>query len=149
MAVVVGHGRYPIDPSQLAPGGHYSAISLRLATRPPALRDALARSVRIPTASIVRPVVAGFDAKRGRDGTVRIRVHAPAAASVELVGDFTDWDPLVLRRTRGDLWEVSIPLASGTHRFNIRVDGGEWGVPPGIGTVPDEFGGVVGLLLIS
>jgi hypothetical protein len=149
LAVVLGHGAYPVDLAQLAPGGRYSALSLRIATRPPALRDALARSVRTPTASIARPVVATFDAKRNRDGTVRIRVRAPGAGSVELIGDFTDWDPLALGRTRGDSWEIVIPLASGTHRFNVRVDGGAWGVPPGIGSAPDEFGGVVGLLLIS
>jgi 1,4-alpha-glucan branching enzyme len=76
-------------------------------------------------------------------------VRAPGAGRVELVGDFTDWDPLALQRTRGDTWEITLPLASGTHRLNVRVDGGEWGVPPGISAAPDEFGGVVGLLLIS
>jgi hypothetical protein len=149
VAVVLGHGAYPVDLAQLAPGGRYTALSLRIATRPPALRDALGRSVRVPTASIVRPVVATFDVKRNRDGSVRIRARAPGAASVELAGDFTDWDPLALQRARGDSWEITLQLARGTHRLNVRVDGGEWGVPPGIGTAPDEFGGVVGLLLIS
>ena len=149
LAIVLGHGAYPVDLSQLAPGGRYTALSMRIATRPPALRDALARSVRYPTPSVVRPVVATFDVKRNRDGTVRIRVRAPGAGSVELVGDFTDWDPLALERTIGDTWQIILPLASGTHRLNIRVDGGEWGVPPGVGTAQDEFGGVVGLLLIA
>ena len=149
LAIVLGHGTYPVDLAQRAPGGRYSALSMRIATRPPALRDALARSVRLPTPSLVRPVVASFDAKRNRDGTVRIRVRAPGASSVELVGDFSDWDPLSLERTVGDTWQIVLPLASGTHRLNIRVDGGEWGVPPGIGTKLDEFGEVVGLLLIS
>ena len=149
IAIVLGHGAYPVDLAQLAPGGRYTALSMRIATRPPALRDALARSVRNPTPSVVRPVVATFDVRRNRDGTVRIRVRAPGAASVELVGDFSDWDPLSLERTIGETWQIILPLASGTHRLNIRVDGGEWGVPPGIGTMLDEFGGAVGLLLIS
>jgi len=42
-----------------------------------------------------------------------------------------------------------LPLERGTHQFNVRVDGGSWGVPPGIGTAPDDFGGVVGLLVIA
>ena len=149
LALVFGHGAYPVDLSQLAPGGEYTALSLRIATRPPALRDALARSVRYPTPPGVRPVVSTFDVKRNRDGTVRIRVRAPGAGSVELVGDFSDWDPLSLERTIGDTWQIVLPLASGTHRINIRVDGGEWGVPPGVGTAQDEFGGVVGLMLIA
>ena len=148
LAIVFGHGAYPADFAQLAPGGRYTTLSMRIATRPPALRDALARSIRLPTQSLVRPVVASFDAKRIRDGTVRIRVRAPGASSVELVGDFSDWDPLLLERTVGDTWQIVLPLASGTHRLNIRVDGGAWGVPPGIGTRVDEFGDVVGLLLI-
>lgn len=148
LAVVLGHGAYPIDHTQLAPGGQYTALSMRIATRPPALRDALARSVRYPTAAVIRPVVATFDARRQRDGTVRIRVRAPAAGRVELVGDFSDWEPLALERTIGDTWEIVLPLAPGTHRLNIRVDEGEWGVPPGVGTSRDEDGSVVGLLLI-
>jgi hypothetical protein len=149
LAVVLGHGVYPVDLAQLAPGGRYSAISMRIATRPPALRDALARTVRYPPPSLVRPVVASFDVKRNRDGTVRLRVRAPGAGHVEIAGDFTDWDALALERTIGDSWQIVLPLASGTHRFNIRVNGAEWGVPPGVGTVQDEFGGVVGLLLIA
>ncbi len=149
LAVVIGHGSYPVDPAQLAPGGRYTALSMRIATRPPALRDALARSVRYPTTSVVPPVVSTFDVKRNRDGTVRLRVRAPGASRVEIVGDFSDWDPLPLERRIGDSWQIILPLAIGTHRLNIRVDGGEWGVPPGIGTARDELGGVVGLLLIS
>ena len=149
MAVVLGHGVYPVDLPQLAPGGRYTALSMRVATRPPALRDALVRSVRVPTSAVIRPVVASFDVKRLRDGTVRIRVRAPAAGRVELAGDFSDWEPLALDRTIGDSWEIILPLARGTHRLNIRVDDGEWGVPPGVGASRDEFGSVVGLLLIS
>jgi hypothetical protein len=149
IAMVIGHGAYPVDLAQLAPGGRYTALSMRIATRPPALRDALARTIRNPTPANIRPVVATFDVKRNRDGTVRLRVRAPGASSVELMGDFSDWDPLSLERTVGDSWQIVLPLATGTHRINIRVDGGEWGVPPGIGTLRDEFGDVVGVLLIA
>ncbi len=149
IAIVAGHGAYPADITQLSPGGRYTALSIRLATRPPALRDALARSVRYPTSPLVRPVVATFDVRPNGDGTVRLRVRAPGAAEVDIAGDFTDWEAVSLVRGRGDSWEIVLPLARGTHRVNIRVNGGEWGVPPGIGAAPDDFGGVVGLLVIS
>ena len=150
VAVVVGHGSYPSDPTQLSPGGQYTALSLRFATRPPAIREALTRSVGYPSPRpLVRPVVAGFEVSRQRDGRTRIRVRAPDASSVELMGTFTDWAPISFERARGDEWEVVLQLERGTHHLNVRVDGGEWGVPPGVGTAPDDFGGVVGLLVIS
>jgi hypothetical protein len=149
VALVVGHGAYPSDITQLSPGGRYTALSIRLATRPPVLRDALARSVRYPTPSLIRPVVATFEFRKLGEGRVRMRVRAPGAGAVEIAGDFTDWEPLPLERLRGDSWEITLPLSRGTHRVNIRVNGGEWGVPPGVGAASDDFGGVVGLLVIS
>ncbi len=150
MALVIGHGSYPSDPTQLSPGGQYTALSLRFATRPPAVREALTRTVGYPTPRpLVEPVVAGFEVDRLRDGRTRIRVRAADASSVELMGTFTDWAPVSLERVRGDQWEVVLELERGSHQFSVRVDGGEWGVPPGVGTVADDFGGVVGLLVIA
>ena len=149
LAVVVGHGSYPSDPSQLSPGGQYTAFSMRVATRPPALRDALTRTMGYPAPAIVRPVVAGFEVDRRRDGRTRIRIRAADARIVEIMGDFTDWTPVALQRARGDRWEIVLPLERGTYQLNVRVDGGPWGVPPGIGTASDDFGGVVGLLIIA
>ena len=149
LALVASHGAYPSDPTQLSPGGQYTALSLRFATRPPALRDALTRTVGYPTPNLVKPVVAGFDVQRLRDGRTRIRVRASDASSVELMGNFTDWVPVSLARARGDQWEIVLALPRGTHQLNVRVDGGPWGVPPGVGTAPDDFGGVVGLLVIA
>jgi hypothetical protein len=33
--------------------------------------------------------------------------------------------------------------------MNVRVDGGAWGVPPGLTAVKDEFGGLVALLVVQ
>ena len=41
-----------------------------------------------------------------------------------------------------------MPIAPGSHRVNIRVDGGEWSAPPGASTAQDEFNGVVGLVIV-
>ena len=149
IALVAGHGSYPNDPAQLTPGGKYTALSLRIATRPPALRDALARTVGYETPPIAAPIVAGFESQRTGSGSVRIRIRAPGARSVELMGDFTDWEPRGLSRRRGDSWEITLPVERGTHHLNVRVDGGEWGIPPGIGVTRDEFGGVIGVLVVT
>ena len=148
LAVVVGHGSYLSDAVQLAPGGRYTAVTMRIASRPPALRDALARSIGYQAPTIVRPVTAGFEARPDRDGNVRIRVRAPDAGTIEIMGDFTDWEARPLARRRGDSWEITIPIARGTNRFNVRVNGGDWGVPPGVPVTDNDFGGVVGLLVI-
>jgi hypothetical protein len=68
---------------------------------------------------------------------------------VELSGDFTGWKPVSLRRVRGDDWAVALPLDVGTHRVNMRVDGGVWVAPPGMTTTSDDFAGEVGLLVVE
>lgn len=83
------------------------------------------------------------------DGAMRvIYVRAPAARTVELMADFTDWQAVSMRRTANDEWELAMRIAPGSHRLNIRVDGGEWTAPPGAGTARDEFNGVVGLVVV-
>lgn len=83
------------------------------------------------------------------DGAMRvIFVRAPAARTVELMADFTDWQAVSMRRTGNDEWELAMPIAPGSHRLNIRVDGGEWTAPPGASTARDEFNGVVGLVVV-
>ena len=85
------------------------------------------------------------------DGAQRtLRVRVPGAARVELKGDFTDWQPRALSPgLDAGCWEITLPIAPGTYRVNLRVDGGAWGAPPGLLDVEDEFGGRVGLLVIG
>lgn len=70
---------------------------------------------------------------------VRFQIEAGEAESVELVGDFSSWDPIPMTK-RGDRWVAELELAPGLYHFGFLVDG-EWRVPdhsPGI--VADEFG---------
>jgi len=46
-----------------------------------------------------------------------------------------------------DIWEGALLVPSGTHRFNLLVDG-EWVVPHGVATLTDELGGLVALLVV-
>ena len=81
-----------------------------------------------------------------RGHTLRIRV--PAAGRVELNGDFTNWQPVDLERTESDLWETTLPLASGVYHLNMRIDGGPWTVPAGLASEDDGFGSRTGVLRI-
>jgi predicted carbohydrate-binding protein with CBM48 len=68
---------------------------------------------------------------------------APGAVSVSVVGDFNDWNPRVtpLHAARVGVWEVSVPLAPGRHRYAFVVDGRLWRPDPAAPrAVEDDFG---------
>lgn len=94
------------------------------------------------------PVARRFAVEPLGDGRVTLVVHAPGARSVELMGDFTAWRIVALERGRGDRWHVTLAVASGVHQVNLRVDGGAWAPPPGLGVGDDGFGGTFGLLVL-
>jgi 1,4-alpha-glucan branching enzyme len=53
--------------------------------------------------------------------------RAPLALNVQLAGDFTDWEkhPVNLRRQSEGLWQASVELEPGEHRYRFLVDG-QW-----------------------
>ena len=53
--------------------------------------------------------------------------NAPGAASVLLVGDFTQWQkrPIPMRRQLGGIWQVTVALPPGDHHYRFIVDG-DW-----------------------
>lgn len=59
-------------------------------------------------------------------GRVIFRVFFPHAASVELVGSFTDWAarPIPMTRQHPGWWLATVPLSHGPHTFAYRVDRG-------------------------
>lgn len=77
-----------------------------------------------------------------------VRVRAPAARRVEVMGDFTDWEAVELIRS-GSTFERRMPVGSGTHRIAIRIDGGAWRPAANTPAVDDDLGGRVGLLVVD
>jgi len=70
-------------------------------------------------------------------------IHAPAAMSVQLVGDFTHWQerPVSLQKSAGDVWRAELELSPGTHHYRFIVDG-QWTDDPNCTIrVPNPFGG--------
>jgi hypothetical protein len=154
-AVSVGAGSYPADPVRRILAARYVSAGLRIAVlRPaasgapllddPALAAARARITSSPGLAGDAPLLQIVD----EGPLVRLEVHAPGARSVELMADFTDWQPISLTRADGDRWEVQLPLAPGVHRLNLRIDGGAWVVPAGARAEPGEFGGAVGVIVV-
>jgi 1,4-alpha-glucan branching enzyme len=64
--------------------------------------------------------------KKSRDQQT-FSFSAPAAMSVQLVGDFTHWreNPISLKKSADGVWRVAVNLQPGTHHYRFLVDG-EW-----------------------
>lgn len=147
IGITAGIGSYPTDPGQDLPAATYTSLGVRYSPR----------SVRRPS-TVLSPDVLGAI---GRDappamavsgpvaGRRTITYREPAARSVEMMGGFTDWTPVRMTASQPPgTWSISLPVTSGVHQVNVRVDGGEWTVPAGLTAVRDEFGGSVGILLV-
>ncbi len=71
------------------------------------------------------------------------RFTAPGAATVLLVGDFTQWQtrPIPLKKGAGGLWSTTVELTPGKHVYRFIVDG-EWQDDPECTIhVPNPYGG--------
>lgn len=54
-------------------------------------------------------------------------ITASTAMSVELVGDFTEWQekPIAMEKGPDGVWKASVELPPGTHHYRFLVDG-QW-----------------------
>lgn len=80
------------------------------------------------------------------DGITRLTLRADDATSVDVAGDFSNWNPVPARRCEDGRWCADIRIPPGRYRYAFRVDGGKWTVPDGSSTVDDDFGGKVAWL---
>jgi hypothetical protein len=80
---------------------------------------------------------------------IRLSIEAPSnARSVQLLGDFTYWEPLPLRFERGR-WVTELEVGIGTHHYGFLVDD-EWYLPDDArDVVPDEWGRLSATLVIE
>jgi hypothetical protein len=156
LALVLNGGRYPSDPVRGNVGGRYVSFGARVSARPrqvvnwaalplsrPPLRPWTGTDGGVETAAESR-----LELRTYADGVVELRLRAAMARSVEVMGDFSGWQPVACERRRGGLWFLALRLDPGVYRFNVRVDEGRWDVPAGVARVEDEFGGLAGTLVV-
>jgi hypothetical protein len=145
-AIVVSAGRALADVTRGIPSVRYLSLSFRVGTRPGTSGTAL--HVR---RSQVEDDGGRLDLRQegqADDAQRVITIHLPLAAGVELMADFTEWEPVAMTRLSNGDWRLERAIAPGTHRLAIRVDGGPWTVPPNLPRVQDDFGGEVGILIV-
>jgi len=73
---------------------------------------------------------------------VTFSLIAPEAQSVQIAGDFTDWQesPLELKKQKDGNWKKTISLEPGEHQYRLLVDG-QWQDDPNcLLRQPNEFG---------
>lgn len=135
-AIVLSGGRTLDDPVRGIPRTTFLSLALRVTGQ-----RHLALSRRTPISG-ARVMIERID-----DTRRRIEVRGVTASRVEVMGDFTDWNPVMLEST-GDGWRIERAISSGLHRIAIRLDGGEWIAPVNLPRATDELGGVVGLITV-
>lgn len=147
VGITAGIGSYPTDPGQNLPSAKYATLGVRFS--PGGMRHPAAGLSADVLSAPERATSPAMAVRRGREERATMVFHAPSARQVEIMGDFTDWTPVQMGRSAsGGAWTISLPVTSGVHQVNVRVDGGGWIVPAGLATVRDEFGGSVGVLLV-
>ncbi len=74
---------------------------------------------------------------------VTFSLVAPQARSVQVAGDFTDWQqaPLELKKFKDGVWKKTVSLAPGEYQYRLLVDG-QWQDDPKCALrYPNDFGG--------
>jgi hypothetical protein len=141
VAVVAEAGQRMSTPEQRLPAYRFGSVALRVRSETEA-RALQPTGMRLAQEVVDEPRVVVL-------ATGAIEVSGVAAARVELMGDFTDWRPAVLDPAPRGRWRYNAPLRRGVYHLLMRLDGGEWQVPPGLPAFVDDLEQPVGLLLVE
>jgi len=95
----------------------------------------------------LRPRAPEFKLRHLGEDWYVIEVRARATGPVEMMGDFSAWEPRALRHVTGSRWALALRLEPGVHQIQVRVDGGAWSPPSGLPAASDGFNGDVGVFV--
>jgi hypothetical protein len=152
-AALASGGRYPSDPVRGVIAANYVSAGVRVN-----ISGRRTRSARLVSDALLAEIEeretryvgeARFEIEPSTTELRVIRIVTYATESVEISGDFTDWQPVPLLRADGNRWEIAWRIPAGVHRVNVRLNGLEWIVPRGLRVEEDEFGGAVGILVVG
>ena len=88
--------------------------------------------------------------RRLTERRVRLRLRAPHARRVAVVGDFNGWDPgqNPLRR-HGEVWRTDLQLGPGRHQIMLWVDGALRPPEDCVSLIPDGYGGATCVVTVD
>lgn len=141
LQLIVQGGKQMADPLRGVPQATYAGVSARWQRRSQSVSpssDAPWRVVRNAEYALV---------PRPGGAELSVQIDAPADAVVEIASSATEWAPVRLTR-EGALHVARVPLASGTHRVAVRVNGGDWRAPRGLTRVVDDYGSAAGIVVV-
>ena len=124
-------GRYPRDLLGFTDGVFANAgFRFHLSPRHTERTRSPLRVVRIGD----RRVRLEFDVRTGED-------------TPSIVGEWNGWDPIPLERGSAGRWTIELPLQPGVYKYALAL-GDTWTVPAGAPSVPDDFGGRLGIIIV-
>jgi hypothetical protein len=141
LAATAGGGSEPAQPTRGLPARKFGSLGVMLAYWP------------IPRGAVpvVTPasLVQVFELRPAGPDMQRVSARIGSVETVEVMGDFSGWEPVPMIRRGRDQWELLVRMGSGVHQINMRIDGGKWIAPPGMPKMKDDFNGEVGLHVIK
>ena len=89
--------------------------------------------------------------KQTKEGVI-FSYYDPVAHDVQLVGDFSNWEPaenIMVQEKKNKIWKGVIPLSPGKYQYKFIVDG-EWKIDPyNPGAVTSDLGVNNSLVTVS
>ncbi len=147
-ALTASYGTAPSDPQRALIGLRFTSVGFRLSFGGRSRDAAPMRLLREAELFGSRISLSGINA----DGTRTLALNMSGVTVLEVMGDFDGWRALTMTREAthagSDTWIISFPIEPGTHRINIRVNGGDWQPVPGLPEIADDFGGRASVLVV-
>ena len=122
-----------------------ASVALLAAAAVVAIATVVPRMARRTDDALAPPVAAAAAGAQ----PVRFSLDAPGVSRVSVVGDFSNWRPVALRRVDGSgRWAITLPITAGRYTYVFVVDGARWVADPAAPVAPDADFGTGGSVLV-
>ena len=88
----------------------------------------LVEEIKLVEPADIDKIIADCCGVRQVEDAVMFVTFSPRAQSVQIAGDFNDWQPeqtFMKKVSENGIWQLKLPLAPGTYRYRLVIDG-QW-----------------------